>query len=50
LRVSVVFLDWRRVIIERFGGRCALARMLSGQVADLYVVRQYLDAQRGGWA
>ena len=33
-----------------FGGRSALERMLSGQVADLYVVRQYLDAQRGGWA
>lgn len=33
-----------------FGGRSALARMLSGQVADLYVVRQYLDAERGGWA
>lgn len=32
-----------------FGGRSALARMLSGNVADLYVVRQYLDAQRGGW-
>ena len=31
-----------------FGGRPALERMLSGQVADLYVVRQYLDAQRGG--
>jgi len=30
-----------------FGGRPALARMLSGQVADLYVVREYLDAQRG---
>lgn len=30
-----------------FGGRTALERMLSGQVADLYVVRQYLDAQRG---
>lgn len=30
-----------------FGGRSALARMLSGNVADLYVVRQYLDAQRG---
>lgn len=30
-----------------FGGRSALDRMLSGQVADLYVVRQYLDAQRG---
>jgi hypothetical protein len=32
-----------------FGGRSALARMLSGNVADLYVVRQYLDAERGGW-
>jgi len=30
-----------------FGGKSALDRMLSGQVADLYVVRQYLDAQRG---
>jgi uncharacterized protein (DUF2384 family) len=33
-----------------FGGKSALDRMLSGKVADLYVVRQYLDAQRGGWA
>lgn len=31
-----------------FGGLSALQRMLSGQVADLYVVRRYLDAQRGG--
>jgi len=30
-----------------FGGKSALDRMLSGNVADLYVVRQYLDAQRG---
>ncbi len=30
-----------------FGGHSALQRMLSGNVADLYVVRQYLDAQRG---
>lgn len=30
------------------GGRSALDRMLGGQVADLYVVRQYLDAERGG--
>lgn len=29
-----------------FGGRSALDRMMSGNVADLYVVRQYLDAQR----
>jgi hypothetical protein len=33
-----------------FGGQSALQRMLAGQVADLYVVRQYLDAQRGGKA
>jgi hypothetical protein len=33
-----------------FGGQSALNRMLSGHVSDLYVVRQYLDAQRGGWA
>lgn len=33
-----------------FGGKSALDRMLGGQVADLYVVRQYLDAQRGGKA
>ena len=32
-----------------FGGRPALERMLSGNVGDLYLVRQYLDAQRGGW-
>ena len=33
-----------------FAGKSALDRMLSGQVADLFIVRQYLDAQRGGWA
>ncbi len=30
-----------------FNGRSALDRMLSGRVADLYVVRQHLDGQRG---
>ncbi len=30
-----------------FNGKSALSRMLSGQVADLYVVRRYLDGQRG---
>jgi hypothetical protein len=30
-----------------FGGHSALDRMLSGNVSDLFVVRQYLDAQRG---
>jgi hypothetical protein len=33
-----------------FGGQSALDRMLGGNVADLIVVRQYLDVQRGGWA
>ena len=31
-----------------FGGGSALERLLSGNVADLYEVRRYLDAQRGG--
>lgn len=30
-----------------FGGRSALEHMLGGNVADLFVVRQYLDGQRG---
>ncbi len=30
-----------------FQGRSALERMLGGNVSDLFVVRQYLDAQRG---
>jgi hypothetical protein len=30
-----------------FGGRSALDRMMSGRVADLYVVRHYLDGERG---
>ena len=30
-----------------FGGRPAIERLLSGQVADLYVVREYLDTARG---
>ena len=41
--------EWvrRPNIAAPFGGRSALERMLSGQVADLYVVREYLDAERG---
>ena len=31
-----------------FGGDSALSRMLGGKVADLFQVRQYLDAVRGG--
>lgn len=32
---------------QPFNGQSALERMLSGNVADLYLVRKYLDAQRG---
>lgn len=32
-----------------FDGRSALDLMLGGQVRDLFVVRRYLDAERGGW-
>ena len=31
-----------------FGGDSALSRMLGGRVADLFEVRHYLDAMRGG--
>lgn len=43
--------DWVRKPNQAspFGGLSALERMLSGNVADLFVVRQYLDAERGGW-
>lgn len=40
---------WRENAAAPFGGRTAADVMLSGNVADLYRVRQYLDAQRGGW-
>ncbi|GLK46114.1 MbcA/ParS/Xre antitoxin family protein [Novosphingobium resinovorum] len=41
--------DWVRKpnAAPLFSGRSALDRMTSGNVADLYVVRQYVDAQRG---
>jgi len=41
--------DWVRKPNDAplFGGKSALERMLSGNVAELYIVRQYLDAQRG---
>ncbi len=41
--------DWIRLPNKAplFGGRSALDRMTSGNIGDLYVVRQYLDAQRG---
>lgn len=41
--------DWVRQpnAAPLFAGRPAIERMTSGNVADLYVVRQYVDAQRG---
>ena len=41
--------DWVRKPnkAQLFGGASALERMMSGNVADLYVVRQYVDGQRG---
>ena len=32
-----------------FNGTAPLDRLLAGQVLDLAVVRDFLDAQRGGW-
>lgn len=41
--------EWMRLPNKAplFGGRSALDRMITGNIGDLYVVRQYLDAQRG---
>lgn len=35
--------------IPPFNGKSALAYMLRGDIAALYDVRSYLDAQRGAW-
>lgn len=32
-----------------FNGKAPLDRLLAGQVVDLAVVRNFLDAERGGW-
>lgn len=40
--------DWVRRSNDFFDGASALDVMLEGGVADIYRVRQYLDAQRGG--
>ena len=39
---------WVKRPNEYFGGASALSVMLEGKVIDIYRVRQYLDAQRGG--
>lgn len=40
--------QWMRRSNEFFDGSTALDILLNGGVADIYRVRQYLDAQRGG--
>lgn len=40
--------EWIRKPNEFFDGASALDIMLQGGVVDIYKVRQYLDAQRGG--
>jgi hypothetical protein len=35
-------------INSTFNGASALKRMLAGHVSDLFIVRSYLDAERGG--
>ncbi len=32
------------------GGKSALDKMMTGTIADIAIVRQYLDAQCGGWS
>ncbi len=40
---------WVRRPNLAFGGESALKQMLAGAPADLTAVRNYLDAERGGW-
>jgi uncharacterized protein (DUF2384 family) len=40
--------SWIKRPNQYFNGRSALEIMMGGQVVDLYKVREYLDAQRGG--
>jgi len=40
--------NWIKRPNSYFGDRSALDYMMGGQVVDIYKVREYLDAQRGG--
>lgn len=40
--------EWVKKKNDYFNGQSALEVMLGGDVVDIYRVRQYLDAQRGG--
>ncbi|GLR66131.1 hypothetical protein GCM10010909_08090 [Acidocella aquatica] len=41
--------DWIKIPNAAFGGAPALDVMLHGELTDLMRVRNYLDAERGGW-
>jgi uncharacterized protein (DUF2384 family) len=40
--------DWIKKLNKYFGGDSALDVMLRGKLTDIYSVRAYVDAQRGG--
>ena len=40
--------EWIKSANKYFGGRSALDAMLNGKLTDIYAVRAYVDAQRGG--
>ncbi len=41
--------QWIRKDNTAFGGQSALAVMLRGEMADLSMMREWLDAERGAW-
>ena len=41
--------DWIKVPNAAFGGKSALDVMLGGELADLAVMREWLDAERSAW-
>lgn len=41
--------SWIKQPNEAFGGKSALDVMMNGYLTDLMRVRNYLDAERGGW-
>lgn len=40
--------SWLKRANKYFEGRTALDKMLDGKLSDIYAVRSYVDAQRGG--
>ncbi len=40
---------WIKAANAAFGGASAMDVMLHGELTDLMRVRNYLDAERGGW-